>query len=158
MRRRGLGAILVVLSVMACGGAPPPVETADEEEDGPPPTYAIALRLADAGTDENETPRTPVSLVRIAPDDERTVAALRQEIGACYHVESTGALMTARCWWAGHGGTYVVRREGDSVVALRTDVHEEGAPATPEEVGRVEVPADAELQVLAPGREAPIPE
>lgn len=157
-RRTWWGSALGLAALSACGGAPPPVETA-EEEDGPPPTYAIALRLEDAGTDAQDTPHTAVSLVRIAPDGARTVADLREEIGACYHVEGgPDVLMTARCWWAGEGGRYVVRREGDAVIALRADVQEETGEAELTEVGRVDVPADAELQVLAPGREAPVPE
>lgn len=149
------GWLLVVCVVAGCGAAPPPVETrADDDE---PETYAVALRLEDAGTDENETPHTAVSLVRIAPGGERTVESLRDEIGACYNIEASGALVAARCWWAGEGARYVVRREGDAVIALRAQAHEETDEGPLEEIGRVEVPADAELQVLLPGREAAVP-
>lgn len=138
----------VVMFLAACGGVTPAPERADEEERLPP--YAVALRFEDAGTDEHETPYTAVSLVRIAPDGRRTVVALRREMGACFHEDASGTLAAARCWWAGAGARYVVRREDDAVAAARAEVDEMTGEGPLEEVGRVEVPRDAELRVLAP--------
>lgn len=145
------GAWLATLLCLGCGASGPGAQTAEDEDEGPPPTYAIALRLEDAGPDENETPRTRASLVRIAPDGTRTVAALGEELGACYHQPAPGALIAARCWWGGAGARYVVRRVDDRVVALRADEDEMAGTAELEERGHVEVPEEARLEVLTPG-------
>ena len=135
-----------------CGGAAPNPRGAEDEaeSDAPPPTYAIALRLEDGGTDEDDTPHTRVRLVRIAPDGERAVADLGEERAACYYREAPGALIAATCWWAGAGGTYELRREGGAVVAYRTPTDEDAGSSAAAEAGRVDVPGDAVLQVLAP--------
>ena len=131
MRRAALA--ILTASLLGCGAATPPPETPEDEAEGPPPSYAVALRFADAGADENETPQTRVLLVRIAPDGERV------------------ALILARCWWAGAGARYEVRREGDAVIARRAGVDEMEGDQTLEEAARVEVPESARLEVLAPG-------
>ncbi|MEQ8455454.1 MAG: hypothetical protein RLO52_31415 [Sandaracinaceae bacterium] len=143
--------LLSALLLAGCGAATPPAEEPEEEAEAPPSSYAIALRFADAGTDENETPHTRVLLVRIAPDGERVARDLGTETGACYHQDPADALIQARCWWAGAGARYEVRREGDAVIALRADVDEMTEDAALEETARVEVPRAARLQVLAPG-------
>lgn len=122
----------------------------DEAADEPPPRYGVALRFEDAEESEDGTPRTRVSLVRITPEGERTVSELATEPGACFHQPVRGALIAARCWWAGEGARYEVRRAGDEIVALRAEVHEETVAGEPIEVARLEVPRDAELDVLAP--------
>lgn len=143
---------LVVLAGLSlgCGGATPSPRGAEDEaeSDAPPPTYAIALRLEDGGADEDDTPRTRVRLVRIAPDGERGVADLGEERAACYYREAPGALIAATCWWAGAGGTYEVRREDGAVVAYRTPTDEDTGSSAPVEAGRLEVPEGALLQVL----------
>ena len=144
--------------LFACGGATPAPEPASSSADGPS-TYAIALHFGDGGTDESETPHTMVSLVRIAPDGERHVLDLHDEIGACYLEPASGALLAGRCWWGGAGARYEVRREGDAVVAYRADVDEMAdEPAEFVEAGRIEVAEDADLEVLAPGRRSAAPE
>ncbi|MEZ4335492.1 MAG: hypothetical protein R3B82_02595 [Sandaracinaceae bacterium] len=106
----------------ACGAATPPPEDPTDEDDGPV-TYAIALRLEEAGPTDDETPQTRVALVRIAPDGERTLEELRVEQGACWaEAGQDPVLVTARCWWAGAGARYEVRREGDVVIARRQDL------------------------------------
>jgi hypothetical protein len=143
--RRFVG-VMLGLGLGACGAASPGPAT--EPTAAPPPRpYAVALRLEEAGEDEQGTPHTRVSLVRISPDGVRTVETLRTEVGACYHQPRSGALLAARCWWAGFGAEYEVRRRGDAVVALRAEVEEIG-PGEPAEVARLEVPAGAELQVV----------
>ncbi len=155
MRR---AAILLACLATACGGAAPPVEEPDEPEDEAPETWAVALRLEDGGMDENETPRTRVVLVAIEPDGARGLTELEVETGACWHVEGEGAvLIAARCWWAGAGGVYALSREGDAVIARRRSVDELDEPGEWVEMGRVEIPEDANLQVLAPGRSVALP-
>ena len=155
-----LGLLLGLLS--GCGAASPRASIPGPEEraeDEPPPTYAIALRLEDAGAREDDTPRTRVMLVAIAPGGDRTVNELRVELGACWHDASRDALITARCWWAGAGAAYAVRREGGAVVARRRSADEVSSDEAPwEEAGRVEVPEDAVLQILLPGRSVPVSE
>ncbi|HJL16865.1 MAG TPA: hypothetical protein RMH99_14470 [Sandaracinaceae bacterium LLY-WYZ-13_1] len=147
----------LALFAAACGGAgtrPPERPAAEDEE---PAAHAVALRFEDAGTDAQDMPHTGVRLVHIAPDGARTVVALSEETGACYHTEAVEALISARCWWAGEGARFIVRREGDAVVAHRAEVHEETGARDLVEAGRVEIPEDAPLQILAPGNPAPIP-
>lgn len=142
---------VIALMLAACGATTPrteePGEPAGEE---PPPTFAIALRLEDAGADENETPQTRVALVRIGPDGSREIAELRVEPGACWHETTPGSMISARCWWGGAGARYEVHRDGDAIIARRAEVDEETGDASFEEVGRVEVPSGAELNVLTP--------
>ena len=141
---------IFALVLAACGAAAPPAQEPSDEEnpDEPSPAFAIALRLEDAGADENETPRTRVTLVGIAPDGQREVAALRVEQGACWNEASPGSLTSVRCWWAGAGARYEVRRVGDAVVASRADIDEETGEGGLEEAGRIEVPRQTELRVL----------
>ena len=141
----------------ACGAATPPPEDPTDEDDGPV-TYAIALRLEEAGPTDDETPQTRVALVRIAPDGERTLEELRVEQGACWaEAGQDPVLVTARCWWAGAGARYEVRREGDVVIARRQDLDEMAEDGAWTEAGRLDVPVSARLQVLAPGHHASLP-
>ncbi len=134
--------VWLALILTACGAPAVPTSTvrAPEEEVRP---YAVALRLEDAGEHEEE-PRTRVSLVRITPEGERTITSLSVEPGACYHVEVDDALIAVRCWWGREGAHFVVMRSGESIVAMR------GEGGGLEEIGRIEVPEDAPVQVLAP--------
>ena len=59
-------------------------------------------------------------------------------------------LIAARCWWAGHGSRYVVRRSEEAVVALRGEEHEESDEVELVEVGRIDLPEGALLRVLGP--------
>ncbi|MBX3275665.1 MAG: hypothetical protein KF729_35725 [Sandaracinaceae bacterium] len=161
MRGALLSCALVVLA--GCGGAPTSAPLGDEDEAGGeagPDTYAVALRLEEADPTEDESPRTRVALVRIAPGGERTLEELRVELGACWHEEQAAAdhaLVSARCWWAGAGARYLVTRQGDAVVAHRQELDELADDGPWEEAGRVALPEDAVLQVLAPGRRAVVP-
>ena len=83
---------------------------------------------------------------------------LHVELGACWNDEGEGrVLISARCWWAGAGARYEVVREGDAVIARRQDVDEMAEPGAWAEAGRVDIPDDAVLQVLAPGRHVSLP-
>lgn len=148
---------VIALMLAGCGAAAPAPEEPEGPTSGePPPTFAIALRLEDAGADENETPRTRVALVMIAPDGAREIAELRVELGACWHETTPDSMISARCWWGGAGARYEVHRDGGAVIARRAEIDEETGDtgvgrARFEEVGRVEVPPDAELHVVTPG-------
>ncbi|MGE0789978.1 MAG: hypothetical protein AB7S26_30165 [Sandaracinaceae bacterium] len=145
---------LTIASVATgCGGSPPPLEDASDQE-GEPITYTIALRLEDAGEDAEGTPRTRVSLVRIAPDGNRTVVEGGEEPGPCYLVVEPDALTAARCWWAGAGSRYAVRRHGDALALERATEDADGAPGAYEARGSVELEDDARLELLG---QAPAP-
>lgn len=144
----------IALALLGCGGAAAVVRD-EEARDEPPPRYGIALRFEGADAADGGAPRTRVSLVRIPPEGERTVRELAVEVGACFHEPAGEALIAARCWWAGEGARYEVRREGEVVVALRADVDAEGSAGELAEVARLEVPEDAELDVLAPSGAMP---
>jgi len=144
------------LALTACGAAV--VHPAEPVEDNGPETYAIALRLEEAGADDADTPRTRVTLVEIEPDGARTLEELHVEVGACWHdTNVTDVLIAARCWWGGAGARYVVVRDGDAVIARRRELDEDTGDAAWVEAGRVSLPPGADLQVLAPGRRAPLP-
>jgi hypothetical protein len=148
MRRCFAFAILVLTG---CGGATVVPEAHAPEEEAPE-RYGIALRFEEAEPDETDTPRTRALLVRITPDGRREATDLAVELGACLHEDAREALIAARCWWGGAGALYEVHRVEDAVVALRAELDEESGTGEPAEVGRVEVPRDARLDVLLPGR------
>ena len=135
----------------ACGGpavAPRSAEEADDE----PTRYAIALRFEDAGVDaQTDTPYTRVLLVRVAPDGATEPNELSREPGVCQHETRQGALIAAQCWWAGAGARFTVVRRGERVVAERVALDEQAPSGAAREVGAVEVPEGAELDVVAPG-------
>ena len=151
-----LRALPIALLWTACGAASPAPER-PEGSAADPVTYAVALRFEDAGTDDDDNPRTAVSLVRIAPDGTRDVAELSEEVGACYHEPAVETLIAARCWWGATGARYEVRREGDAVVAYRAAIVEERGTGDAAEAGRLEVDPEAELEILTPGRRATLP-
>lgn len=140
---------LIALLLVGCGASATPVETAEDEDDGPPPTFAVALRFEDGGGGE-ESPRTLVRLVRIAPDGEREVADLGEEAGPCYLDPSGDALVGGRCWWAGTGVRYRVVRRGDRLVASRAEEDADEMPGEFVERGSLEVPSDARIDLLGP--------
>lgn len=135
----------------ACGGpavAPRAADDADEE----PIRYAIALRFEDGGVDaQTDTPHTRVLLVRIGPDGATEPHELSREPGVCQHETRRGALIAAQCWWAGAGARFTVVRRGERVVAERVALDEQAPSGEAREVGAVEVPEGAELDVVAPG-------
>lgn len=148
-----LAQIALACSLAACGAPAAPVATAPDSAREPPRVrYAVALRLEEAGETEDGTPHTEVSLVRIAPDGARTIETLGTEPGACYHHAQPGALIAARCWWAGFGAEYEVRRTGDGVVALRAEVDEEAGRGELTELTRLDIPDGVELEVLGAAR------
>ncbi len=147
----------LVILLAGCGAATPPPEDPSDQDDGPE-TFAVALRLEDAGATEDETPQTRVALVRIAPDGTRTLEELGVELGACWNDAGQGeVLIAARCWWAGAGARYEVVREGDAVIARRQGVDEMTEGGGWIEVGRVEIPEGARVQVLTAGRAVELP-
>lgn len=147
MKRARLS-ILLALSCAACGAATVPVTEPSEPEAEPPPRYAVALRFEEGEPSPEGTPRTRVSLVRIAPGGERSVSELRVEDGACYHRDEPGVLIAGVCWWAGSGARYVIRREGESIIALRAEATGDDTYGELTELTRIDVPAEAALDLL----------
>ncbi len=148
MRRASILPVLLAACGGAAAGAPPPEPEPDEEG----PTAAIALRFAEAPTDEaTGTPFTRVLLVTIVPDEGRSTTEAGIFEGACQHVvPREGAVLEARCWWAGFGAEVVVRREGDSLVVQRIRLDEHTRAPEPEEAARVELPPRARLDPIVP--------
>jgi hypothetical protein len=143
-----LAPFLLVLT--ACGAVPAPMPADSEDALASPHRYVIGLRLEEAPEDEAGTPHTRVSLVRISPEGVRTLESLGTEAGACYLEPRVGVLLAARCWWAGQGALYEVRRVGDEVVASRTEVDEMTGSGAPSEVARLAVPSGVQVRVLGP--------
>ena len=118
-----------------------------------PERLAVALRFEDAGVDAaTDTPRTRVVLALVRESDGRTEThALGVIDGACNYVAPTAdALLAGSCWWAGSGANYdVVRR--DRALVVRRIFEDEQSEALPlETVLRLELPENAQLQVIAP--------
>ncbi|MGF1468423.1 MAG: hypothetical protein ACFCGT_20050 [Sandaracinaceae bacterium] len=146
--RAAVGVVLPALLVGCGAGAVAPRDPSDEEEE--PPRYGLALRFTDGGETE-EGPRTRVQLVAIEPDGATTTDDVGVERGACFHQPPpAGALLAGRCWWVEGAVVFLVLRDGDAVVAARAPEESAGDPDAFREVGRVEVPADARLEIVSP--------
>lgn len=145
---------LMVL-VASCGGAAPPMATTSAPP-GPsrPERIAVALRFEDAGLDAStDTPHTRVVLAVIRESDGRTETHQVDLLdGACNYVAPTAdALAACSCWWAGAGANFDIVRRGRDV-AVRRIVLDEMVDASPppETVLSVELPENAQVQVIAP--------
>lgn len=146
---RCLAALLAALA--GCGGAGrPPTEPLPGDEEGEGPVVAVALRMAEAPTDEpTGTPQTRVLLVRIVPDEGRATEEVGTFQGACTPATPReGAILEVRCWWAGFGAEVFVRRESDALVAYRIQLDEHAPAGVPEEVARMPLPDDARLDLI----------
>jgi hypothetical protein len=109
----------VLLFALGCGGAPVP-ETAEPDEEAPAPRLAVALRLVDEGESEG-VPHTRVSFVRILEHGSTWTEELGVEPGACFAVPpGPSTLLAAECWWGPARARYVLRRDGDELVATRS--------------------------------------
>lgn len=144
-------AVALGIALGGCGGtaAAPPVEEPEPEEG---PTVAVALRFVEGPTDEaTDTPHTRVLLVRIVPDEGRSTEEVGSFEGVCQHVAPTGgAVLAARCWWAGFGASIDVVREDDTLVARRVRLDERAPAAEPEEAVRMALPENAVLDPIVP--------
>ncbi|WP_236606983.1 hypothetical protein [Sandaracinus amylolyticus] len=134
----------------ACGGATNVGTTTPE--DAPRRECTAALRFAEpevAQTSDEEMPRTAIGLVLICEDEPIQTVAIGTEVGACFNDEaSEGALLRARCWWAGQGAIVVVRRNGEVLEVLRADVDEQTGIGELEPVTQLEIPANHVLHAL----------
>jgi hypothetical protein len=149
MRAFVLGVVLAV----GCGGASvPPPEEPEEEEEEEGPIVAVTLRFEEAPSDEaTDTPHTRVVLVQIAPDEGRSTAEVGTFAGVCQHIApDVGAVLAARCWWAGFGARVTVLREGDDLVAYGVRLDEHAPASDPEEAARMTLPENARLDPILP--------
>lgn len=140
----------LALLLGACGGA---TSTGSTTPDAPRRECTAALRFQEPGGErplrDDEMPRTAIHLVLICEDEALRVLPVSTEVGACFsEPASDGALLRARCWWAGQGAVVIVRRDGDRLEALRADVDEHTGTSTLERVVDLEIPANHTLQAL----------
>lgn len=119
-----------------------------------PERIAVALRFEDASVDApTETPHTRVVLAVIRESDGRTEAHEVTVVdGACNYVTPTeDALASGSCWWAGSGDNFDVIRSAGTICVRRVEVDEQrDEPLPPATVLRVEVPENAQVQVIVP--------
>lgn len=158
MTWRALPSALYALALMllcGCGvgatASPPPTTP---EPPARPERLAVALRFEDAGVDPaTETPHTRVVLALVRESDGRTETHEVGVIdGACNYVTPTAdALLAGSCWWAGAGANYDVVRRERVLLVRRIYEDEDQSEALPiETVLRLELPENAQLQVIAP--------
>lgn len=141
---------LVVASLLAaCGGASPDGGTTPV---APRRDCTAALRFeepdAPVATDTADRPRTRVSLVLICEREPTRRVLLGDEVGACYGIDDEGALLRARCWWAGEGAMIEVVRDADALVVRRAAIEESTGVGAFEETTRLDVPPGAQIQAL----------
>jgi hypothetical protein len=148
-RAPGLGWALSVIGLLGCGtsGTGPSPETAPEQSEPPPAItpIVVALRFAEGeSVEHSDVPRTRVVLVMIDPDRGRSTSEIGTYDGACTPSHATtGFFLAATCWWPPHGSEVWVAHENDALVVR----HRVGEGAS-EEVLRLELPEDAELEAI----------
>lgn len=147
------GGALAVVLLAGCGGATNAGTTTPVREE-PVRECTAALRFSEpAGQDpaagDVEPPRTAVALVLICEDEETRTVPVGTEVGACFPDEaSEGALLRARCWWAGQGAIVVVRRNGEVLEVLRSEVDEMTGAGELERVTELPIPENHSLHAL----------
>ncbi len=144
--------VILALTLSACGGARAEPEASPVAEPAEPVTVVLALRFVEGPEDEEtETPRTRVLLVDIDEARGRRTTDLGTFDGVCSHTRPReGHLLAAQCFWAGTGARLDVHRDGDSVVVDEDILDEEGGVAEHRQNVRIDLPAEAELEVMAP--------
>lgn len=147
-------AIRWLLGVLAaCGGDPPDGGRGTLIHEAPPepaPEVAVGLRFEDAGVlDGTDTPRTHVRLVVIDTEHGRVLDDVGTFSGACTPAnDGLGAVVAARCWWAGAGTDVLVRRDGDRLVVTVIELDEEAGPGPPRVAVERALPARATLRPI----------
>jgi hypothetical protein len=153
-----LGALALVLALVtvaaaACGGAQVERAPAEEEDDEPDPVVTVALRYEDGEAETSgavETPMTRILLVDIDSKRGRRTTDLGNYPGPCSPVDlGDRVLLGARCFWLGSGADVRIQKEGDALVATRTDTTEGGAPSPPREVARIDLLPRTRIEVLS---------
>jgi hypothetical protein len=150
---------LAVLVLSSCGSEPPARRT----EPPAPTTHAqctVTLRFEDESpADESgapratsivELPRTRVTLVRICDPGGTETRVIGSEVGVCQFAEPAGALLRARCWWAGQGSEIAVERVLRDLVARRADTSDATGVGPWTDAAELELPVDAQVNVLGP--------
>jgi hypothetical protein len=147
-----VGWLLALLSASACGAAQAEPEASPVAEPSEPVTVVLALRFVEGPeNEETETPTTRVLLVDIDERRGRRTTDLGTFDGVCSHTRPReGHLMAAQCFWAGTGARLEVRREGDLVIVTEDVLDEDGGLVHRHDNNRIDLPADAELEVMAP--------
>jgi hypothetical protein len=89
--------------LIGCGSGANGLEAEEPGEEPEPAPIAVALRLEDAGTGEEEIPLTRALLVLIDPDAGRTTHELGEFQGICSARPASDRefYVGASCWWQG---------------------------------------------------------
>jgi hypothetical protein len=144
--------LLPLVTLTACGGAQTDPEASPVAEPAEPVTVVLALRFVEGAEDEEtETPTTRVLLVDIDERRGRRTTDMGTFDGVCSHARAReGHLMAAQCFWAATGARLEVRREDDLVIVTEDVLDEDGNLVDRHEKVRIDLPPDAELEVMAP--------
>lgn len=150
---------LAILVLSSCGGEPPARHT-EPRATTARAQCTVTLRFEDEspvdegepphGTSIVELPRTRVTLVRICDPGGTETRLVGSEAGVCQFADPAGALMRARCWWAGRGSEITVERVLRQLVARRAEWTEEGGAGPMNDAAELELPVDAQLNLLGP--------
>jgi hypothetical protein len=137
------------LFASACGGAPPGGGGTTVEPERRRCTAALRFQEpAEAEESDPAPPRTAITLVLICEDRSTASFPVGDEVGACYPIDAAGALLRARCWWAGVGAIVEVHRRGDALIVVRSAVDEHTGIGAPRTVGELEVSEGADVGTL----------
>ena len=91
-----------------------------------------------------------MTLVRICDPGGTETRLVGSEVGVCQFGEPGGALLRARCWWAGQGSEITVERVLRQLVARRADFDEETGVGPLTDAAELELPPNATVNVLGP--------
>jgi hypothetical protein len=152
--------IFLALIVLSSCGSEPPARHTEPRATSTRAQCTVTLRFEDEDpVDEGapprttsivELPRTRVTLVQICDPGGTETRLVGSEPGVCQFVEPAGALLRARCWWAGQGSEIALERVLRQLVARRAEWTEEGGAGAMTDAAELELPLDAQINVLGP--------
>jgi hypothetical protein len=111
-------------------------------------------RIGDAFEDDDEVPRTRLTLLEGAPEAPTRTTLVGDVTGNCgdhgYIDDPNHTLLHLVCWHAGGGREVAITRQGDEVRVETRMIWEEDEEGTPWELKRtIRLPEGAELDVRA---------
>ena len=156
MSRASRIAVIAWLALAACGSSSPPPPAEREREPHARCTVALRFEDGDEGASEESAeseialPHTRVTLVRICEPGGTETRVVGTEVGVCMHADAGGALLRARCWWAGEGSEIAVHQDRSELVVRRASWDETTGRAAWTEVLDLALPRNAEVHALGP--------
>ncbi len=119
-----------------------PDDVPDAAPPPPPSRFGLSLGSRPLPPGEHDMPRQQLSLTLRLPTGTLETRDLGVIPGVCSAAATPdGALGAYRCWWAGAGTEFVVRRSGPELVATRIEVDEQSPRGAGREVARFVAPA-----------------